>query len=105
MNVNEEEINGFNKVTYRVGFRLYPDHFRNSEDENDTYDKHLDIWKKGYFRNEPDNDSENEKYLGDIENFDENIPCYSKRIPKFNTFSRWQQKNLDYIWIKNIIVY
>ena len=96
INVTETKINGYRQVKYRVGFRLYPEHFENNEDENDTYDKHLDIWKQAYFNDSPEIDSEGEKYFGDKENFDEIIIYYSKRIQKFNTFSKCQQKNLNY---------
>ena len=96
VNVIEEEINGFKVARYKVGFRLYPEHFKNEEDENDTYEKHLDIWKQGYFSENPEYDSEREQYFGDKENYDEVIIYYSKRIQKFNTFSKCQQKNLNY---------
>jgi len=96
MRVIEDEVNGFKTVKYKVGFRLYPQHFKNPEDENDKCENHLDIWKQGYFSNTPDSDSEGEKYYGDKENFDETIPHHSKRIQKFNTFSRCQQKNLSF---------
>ena len=96
MNVLEEEINGYKVVKYKIGFRIYPEHFKNNEDESDTYDKHLDIWKQGYFSEEPEYDSEREKFFGDKENFDETIIYYSKRIQKFNTFSKCQQKNINY---------
>ena len=101
MRVIEDEINGFKKVRYKIGFRLYPQHFKNPEDENDKCENHLDIWRQGYFDNNPDSDSENEKYYGDKENFDEVIPHYSKRIQKFNTYSKCQQKNLNYSFNNN----
>ena len=99
--VIEDEINGFKKVRYKVGFRLYPEHFKNPEDENDKCENHLDIWKQGYFSNNPESNSEKEKYYGNNENFDEIIPHYSKRIQKFNTYSKCQQKNLDYSFNNN----
>ena len=93
--VIEDEINGFKNVKYKIGFRLYPKYFKNLEDENDTYDKHLDIWKQGSFGETTDNDSEDQQFFGDKEHFDETIPFYSKRIQKFNTFSKCQQKYLN----------
>jgi hypothetical protein len=101
MKVIEDEINGFKKVKYKVGFRLYPQHFKNPEDENDKCENHLDIWKQGYFSSSPDSDSESEKFYGDKENFDEKIAHYSKRIQKFNTYSKCQQKNLNYSFSNN----
>ena len=101
MKVIEDEINGFKYVKYKIGFRLYPQHFKNPEDENDKCENHLDIWKKGNFENSHDFDSEKEKFYGDKENYDETIPHYSKRIQKFNTYSKCQQKNLDYSFGNN----
>ena len=96
INVFEEENNGFKKIKYHVGFRLYTEHFKNPENENDTYDKHIDLWKNNFSETDIKNDNENEKYVGDMENFDETIIFYSKRIQKFNTFSACQQKNINY---------
>ena len=96
LRVIEDEVNGLKRVRYKIGFRLYPQYFKNPEDENDTYDKHLDIWKQGIFSESPDSDSESEKFFGDKENCDETIICYSKRIQKFNTYSKCQQKNINY---------
>ena len=96
MNVIDEEINGYKKVKYKIGFRLYTEHFKNLEDENDTFEKHLDIWRMGGYSETPDTDNENEKFFGDKENYDEIIVHYSKRIQKFNTFSKMQQKYLNY---------
>ena len=95
MKVIDEEVNGFKKMRYKIGFRLYTEHFKNLEDENDTFEKHLDIWRIGGSET-PDTDSENEKFFGDKENYDETIVHYSKRIQKFNTFSKMQQKYLNY---------
>ena len=98
MRVIEDEINGFKNVRYRVGFRLYPSHFKNPENENDKCENHLDIWKQKNSENSFEFDSEKEKFYGDKENFDEIIPYHSKRIQKFNTYSRCQQKNIDYLF-------
>ena len=96
MRVIEDEVNGFKKVKYKVGFRLYPQHFKNPEDENDKCENHLDIWKQAFFSNSPIEDSDKKKYFGDQESYDEIIPHYSKRIQKFNTYSRCQQKFINY---------
>ena len=48
VDVNEEENNGYKKVVYNIAFRLYVDHFKNPDDENDTYDKHIEMWKNDY---------------------------------------------------------
>ena len=94
--LQEEDIYGIKYLTYHIGFRVYPDHFNNLEDPEDDIKKHLDIWKKPYL--ELDFDSKGEKFYGDGEGFDERIPMFSKRIQKFNTFSKIQQKYLNYFF-------
>ena len=96
MKTIDDSLNEIKYVRYKVGFRLYPEHFKNPEDEKDTYDKHTDIWNHGCFSANINMDSKNEKYIGDQEGFDEIIDCSSKRIQKFNTFSKCQQKYLNY---------
>ena len=92
VNVIENEINGFKQVKYKVGFRLYPQHFKNSEDENDVYEKYTNFWNSQNIGK----DSENQDFVGDGEGMDEIFPHYSKKLQKFNTFSKYQPKNLDY---------
>ena len=95
---DSDENNGYKKIEYDIAFRLYTEHFKNLEDENDTYDKHIDIWKSQYAANpEPEikTDDDNEKYVGDGDNCSERIIFYSKRIQKFNTYSAVQQKYLS----------
>jgi len=96
--IEEEENNGYKKIKYKIGFRLYPDHFKNLEDENDTYDKHTDIWKNEYNSDDAQikTDNNGEKYVGDMDNCNEDIIFHSKRIQKFNTYSAVQQKNIKY---------
>ena len=94
VDVVENEINGYKKIQYKIAFRLYPEHFKNLEDENDTYDKHIDIWKLDNQDIQINTDDENEKYIGDGNNSSEYIYFYSKRIQKFNTYSACQQKYL-----------
>ena len=91
---DEQDNNGFKKVTYKIGFRLYPKTFKNPEDGSDTYDKHIDFWKNSSTNFELRMDDNNEEYAGDLPNFDEGIIFYSKRIQKFNTYSAIQQKYL-----------
>ena len=89
----EYDSNGIKYVVYHVGFRLYPEHFNNPEEPDDIAKNHINLWKS-----DPnlDTDSKGEKYYGDREGFDENIPLFSKRIQKFNTFSKLQLKNINY---------
>ena len=93
VDILEKENNGYKKIKYNVAFRLYPEHFKNLEDENDTYDKHIDFWKDSD-KIEMKTDNENEKYIGDPDNYSENIIFHSQRIQKFNTYSSVQQKYL-----------
>ena len=95
-----EENNGYKKVVYRIAFRLYTEHFKNPYDENDTYDKHVDIWKL-YGKDEISIDDDNENYIGEADNCSENISFFSKRIQKFGTFSNLQQKNINFTYPTN----
>ena len=94
----EEDNNGYKKIKYKIAFRLYTEHFKNVEDENDTYDKHIDIWKNEYSCDDTQIkiDNDDEKYVGDMDNCSEEIIFHSKRIQKFNTYSAIQQKNIKY---------
>ena len=87
--VIENEIHGEKKISYKVGFRIYVDHFINKDDEKDTYDKHVIFWGE---KREIEEDQDNEKFIGDKANFDEDIDCYSKRIQKFNTYTAVQKE-------------
>ena len=88
----EKENNGYKKIKYYVAFRLYTELFKNLEDENDTYDKHINFWKDSKLEIQTDKD--NQKYIGDPDNFSEHIIFHSQRIQKFNTYSKVQQKYL-----------
>ena len=90
---DETDLNGIKYFVYHVGFRLYPEHFNNQEEPDDVAKNHLSFWRPG--PNE-DTDSRGEKYYGDREAFDEDIPMFSKRIQKFNTFSKMQSKYENY---------
>ena len=95
MSISEEEDNdGIKYIAYNVGFRIYPEHFNNSDDPNDTAKNHINIWNSQ--EGDLETDSKGEKFYGDKEGFDEKIPMFSKRIQKFNTFSKYQLKNLNY---------
>ena len=94
--VKEMENNGYKNNIYNVAFRLYPKHFKNPENENDTFDKHIDLWKNAANSEGLSKDRDGEEYIGDPDNFSEELPFYSKRIQKFNLYSSIQLKNLDY---------
>ena len=78
---------------YKVGFRLYQDNFldNNSKYDYDTFFKCTIFWDNR------DNslDSEGKSYCGYIENRDENIAFFSKRIQKFQKFSSIQREILS----------
>lgn len=71
----EEVVNGMIKVDYRIGFRVYPQYLPN----------YLD-YKRFWNNKEVTKDSQGRDYLGDVENIDEWIPSYSRRIQLFNTY-------------------
>ena len=94
MDIKEEgEIEGIKFFNYQIGWRLYPEHYNNLEDPEDKPEKHLDLWTTN---KDIETDSKGEKFFGDRENFDEKIPYFSKRIQKFDTFSKLQLKYLNY---------
>jgi len=95
LSVKEKEINGYKRLKYKVSFRLYTEHFLNPNEETDTYENHIDIWKT-YNRIDVNIDEDGEKYIGDGSNCDEDIIFYSKRIQKFGTYSSIQQKYIDF---------
>ena len=94
--VKEMENNGYKNNIYNVAFRLYPKHFKNPEDENDTFDKHIGLWKKSTNSEEEPKDKDGEEYIGDPDNYSEDLNFYSKRIQKFNLYSSIQLKDPDY---------
>lgn len=69
---NEELVNGMQKVEYRIGFRIYPDHFPDWR----NYTKFWPEKTKAL-------DSSNRVFFGDQEGYDETIAAISKRIQKF----------------------
>ena len=84
--------NGYKKITYRVGFRLYPKYFKNKNDENDKYENYKCFWKTNELELEEET---KEEFYGDKSNCDENIEFYSKIIQKFQTYSNVQKEFLD----------
>lgn len=67
-----EVVNGFPKVEYKVGFRVYPKYCENWQD----YKK---IWPEKNLAK----DNNGDEYLGDAENMDETMPYFIKRIQKY----------------------
>ena len=94
------ENNGYKKIVYRIAFRLYTEHFKNPNDENDSYDKHIEIWKL-FGKDEIKEDEEGEKYIGEESNCSEDISFFSKRIQKFGKYSNLQQKYINFTYPPN----
>ena len=93
--LEEDDVNGIKFIKYRVGFRLYPGHFINVDEPNDIAENHIDIWNNNYGFNEGE-EYNGDKYYGNNRDYDETIPMFSKRIQKFNTYSKIQQKYINF---------
>ena len=91
----EEKIleNGYKKVSYHIGFRIYPKFFRNKNDENDKWENYKCFWTNN--TNIDLDEKEKEEYYGDKPNIDETIDCYSKRIQKFQSYTKVQKEYLN----------
>ena len=82
---------GIKRVKYKMGFRLYLDHFINPQDPYDTLYEHASFWQD----NNAKADEDNQEYIGDDKEKDEEIYHFSKRIQKFNGYSEIQRQNRD----------
>ena len=91
--VNEETLNnGKKKLTYKIGFRLYPKYFKNKNDEKDNYENYKCFWENRQLDKDSTND---EEFYGDSLNVDENISFYSKRIQIFQSYTNTQKEYLN----------
>ena len=88
----EEGEDGYQIPIYNIGFRLYPKHFVNPNDKNDKYKNYKCFWEE---KTSLDTDRNKEEYLGDIEQYDESIKFFNKRIQKFQNFTSVQKKFLN----------
>ena len=88
-----EELNNNNTkiIKYKIGFRLYTNHFKNEEDPNDTINNYISFWKD----NTKYLDNNNQEFIGDNIDKDQIIVHYSRRIQKFNTYSKIQKESDD----------
>ena len=84
--------NGLILREYKIGFRLYPDHFLENNEYNNEYDYNTLLKCTAFWDSKNEVDSEGNTFYGDREAYDENIPFYSKRIQKFGTFSKIQRE-------------
>lgn len=76
--VSKEEINGLKKVNYKLGFRLYIDHFP-------QYNEYTKFWQMRSGNNIFSIDKEGKKYIGDFETMDEEVSFTAKRLQPFGT--------------------
>ena len=85
------ENDGIKSVKYKIGYRLYLDHFKNEEDPSDYIDNYLSFWddKKIYI------DENKQEYKGFHPENDELIFHFSKRIQKFNSFSEIEKQTKE----------
>ena len=86
--IEENDKNGFKKVKYLIGFRLYLEHFNNKDDPKDSFADYSSFWTDKNAKT----DEENQEYIGDDKEKDEEIYHFSKRIQKFNTYSETQKQ-------------
>ena len=88
-----ENKNGIYKE-YKIGFRLYPEKFlenKNKEYDYDTFVSYMVFWDN----NNNSTDKEGNSYIGDYEQCDEEMPFYSKKLQKFQTYSTIQKEILS----------
>ena len=95
MDVNEKILkNGSKTISYNVGFRLYPNFFKNTNDENDKYENYKCFWQSHVLELD---EKLKEQFYGDKDNFDEKISFYSKRIQKFQSYTNIQKDFLNQV--------
>ena len=83
-----KENEGIKRVKYRIGFRLYLDHFKNEDDPADCLDNYLSFWEDTKINI----DENKQEFRGFHPEKDEIILHYSKRIQKFNSFSEIEKQ-------------
>ena len=96
--VEETGRDGFKRKKFKIGFRIY---LANLNDENNTND---DLENFFFFWSDRNlyTDNRGEDYFGDNEKMDEEIFHFSRRVQKFNTFSKKYREakmcnDIDYI--------
>jgi len=91
----EETRNCLPYTSYKVGFRLYPNDFK-------EWESYRYIWQD----QELETDNNNKIFIGDKENIDEIIPFYSSRIQKLGTNEGKNNDDCDEKYcIDDLIVY
>ena len=89
--VEELDKDGIKKVKYKIGFRLYLNHFYNVDDPEDNLFYHASFWHNS----DALADEYGEEFIGDNKDKDEEIYHFSKRIQKFNSFSEIQKQSTE----------
>ena len=81
----EEELekDEIKRVKYRIGFRLYKNHFKNEEDSSDKIENYFSFYNNGntYL------DENKQEYIGLSRDNDIKLFHFSKRIQKFYSYS------------------
>ena len=83
--------NGYKRITYKIGFKIYPKFFKNKNDENDKYENYKCFWENKELELD---EKINEEFYGD-KSYDEDIEFYSKRIQKFGSYTSVQKEFLN----------
>ena len=89
--VEELDKDGIKKVKYKIGFRLYLNHFNNEDDPEDNLFYHASFWNNQNALA----DENGEEFIGDEKDRDEEIYHFSKRIQKFNSYSEIQKQSIE----------
>ena len=84
---DESENNGIKRVKYRIGLRLYKNHFKNEDDPFDSIVNYFSFWEDKDFHLDEKN---KEEYRGEPPENDIYLFHFSKRIQKFNHYSEIQ---------------
>jgi ubiquitin carboxyl-terminal hydrolase 34 len=94
MNRNEETVGGMLKVEYKIGFRVYPDTFKD-------WTHYTKFWPDKYLSK----DSQGRQFYGDSDGMDEWIPSYSKRIQQLDSMTSQASNysDLDSFYIDEFI--
>ena len=89
--IEDIDKDGIKRVKYKIGFRLYLDHFNNEDDPEDNLFYHATFWPNANALA----DEYGKEFIGDDKDKDEEIFHFSKRIQRFNSFSEIQKQSIE----------
>ena len=89
--IEKTDKNGIKRVKYKIGFRLYLNHFKNVDEPEDTFLNHASFWNNSNAQA----DIYGEEFIGDGDERDEEIDHFSKRIQQFNSYSEIQKQSKE----------